>query len=93
MILILALRLLWSGFSFLYRKESLLQVTGLNKYALSFQRCQEKISQEKSLPYRVRGKVRVKLGIGLGLEYRGAFFRGDFILEPISTFHLIHLLS
>ena len=39
-----------------------------------------KISPGKKPPVRVRGRVKVRLGIGLGLVW-GAFFRGSFFLE------------
>ena len=40
--------------------------------------CQEKIPPEKSPPWGVRGGVRVRLGIGLGLESGGLFSGGVF---------------
>ena len=46
--------------------------------------CQEKISSKKSSQYGIRGRVRVRLEIGLGLEYgRGGGFWGFFFLEPL----------
>ena len=50
--------------------------------------CQEKIPPEKSSPWGFKGRVRVSLGIEHGGE--GAFFRGDFFLEPFHT--ILHLL-
>ena len=49
---------------------------------MSLMGCQEKIFPEKSLPWRVRGRVRVRLGIWLGLESVGLFSGGYFFLEP-----------
>ena len=40
--------------------------------------CQEKVPSEKSPPWGVRGRVRVRLGIGLGLEPGGLFPGGFF---------------
>ena len=47
----------------------------LCKYNTTFLRCQEKTPPEKSFPWEVRGRVRVRVGPGF-------FFRGDFFLEP-----------
>ena len=51
-----------------------------------FHRCQEKIPTEKSSPWGVRGRVMVRLGIGLGLR-SGGFFPGRFFLR---TFFIIY---
>ena len=40
---------------------------------------------EKSPPWRVRGRGRVRLGTGLGLESRELFSGGDFFLEPYKS--------
>ena len=45
----------------------------------------------KNLPVRVKGRVRVRLRIGLGLESGGFFSRGDFFLEPFKWFFIIAL--
>ena len=46
----------------------------------------------KNIPVRVKGRVRVRLRIGLGLESGGFFSRGDFFLEPFKWFFIIALL-
>ena len=55
--------------------------------AICLKQCQEKIPPEKSPPVRVKGKVRVRLGIRLDLESGGFFPGGDFPLEPCKTVH------
>ena len=50
-----------------------------------FARCQEKIPPEKSPPWGVKGRVRVRLGIELGLESGGGgFFPGGFFSRTVS---------
>ena len=44
---------------------------------------------EKSLPWGVRGRVRVRLGIGLSLESGGFFPRGDFFPRTLFLCHLL----
>ena len=45
-------------------------------FCLKKRQCQENISSGKSSPWGVRGRFRVRLGIGLGLEPGGLFPRG-----------------
>ena len=53
-------------------------------------RCQENISPEKSPPWGDRGRVRVRLGIGLGLESGGLFSGGIF---PRTEFLLLGVIQ
>ena len=41
-----------------------------------------------SPPWGVRGRVSVRLGIALGLRPGGAFFRGEFFLEPVKPYYI-----
>ena len=41
---------------------------------------------EKFPPRGVRGRVRIRSGIGLGLGSVGGFFPGDFFLEPLHEY-------
>ena len=60
------------------------------KFEAYFHRYQEKTPPEKSSPWGVRGKVRFRLGIGLGLESGWFFPRTIFITffrKNTSCFH------